>query len=58
MICPALRVARRLVARQALLVVVAAVLIGAWLAGSGLAADAPVPGGHVLANDGTIIVQN
>jgi hypothetical protein len=47
------------VAGRALLVVVAAVLVGAWLVpGFGLAGGAPVPAGHVLANEGTIISEN
>jgi hypothetical protein len=58
MICRTLRVAGGWLARRVLLVVVAAVLVGAWLAGPGLAGDAPVPAGHVLATEGTIIVAN
>jgi hypothetical protein len=58
MICSALRIAGRWVVRRALVVVVAAVLVSAWLAGYGLAGDAPVPAGPVLATGGTIIVEN
>jgi hypothetical protein len=50
-----LRASRRVVARALVAGVLAAGLAGAWVAGS--APAAPV-GGHVLANEGTIISEN
>jgi hypothetical protein len=54
-----LLVTRRRAALRALVAgVLMAGLVGGWLAGSVLTARSSTPAGHVLATEGTIIVEN